>query len=280
MSQAQMQYAVVLAAGVPAMQVLGCITLDLIWCANREVKQLAERPRKSSRGSARVERKPGREIEVDDAIRWPNTVPSSCLVLHDASPSGFMRRLRRIEREPLRQALMDGTGPFGGWDNDADEAFDATFDRFEAMMPDEVAVAKALDQLERTKTIKRPTHRNLIVLPQRLMQANPAVATQVQAFLTAATMNDGAQSFGQNIAESLEPVPQKPRSKLTRKERHIADRQELLLQTDRADAAEARIAELEQLLQQMQPVPDVPMGGDVTDDRSLTAPTQGRRKTR
>jgi hypothetical protein len=112
------------------------------------------------------------------------------------------------------------------------------------------------------------------------MQANPAIASQVQAFLTAATTNDGVLLFGQDIAEALDPVPQKPRNEQTRKERHVADRQELLLQTDRANAAEARISELEQLLEQMQSVPDVPTGGDVTDDCSLTAPTQGRRQTR
>ncbi|WP_171211836.1 hypothetical protein [Ruegeria sp. HKCCA5426] len=245
MSEAQMQQTVVLAAGAPAAQVLGLITLDLIWCANGHVRQVAERPYINRSGFARVARDPARAIDLDGAERWPNTLLSSCLILHDASPSGFLRRLKRIDRERLRQALMDGTGPFGGWAGDANAAFNDLFDRFEATWPSESEISEALDHLECTKAIKRPTFRDLIVSPRRLMQANPAIATQLEKFLTSPMTNNGAVPFGQDIAAALEPVPAKPRRNLTRKERHIADRQELLLMREKSEVNEARIATLE-----------------------------------
>ncbi len=147
---------------------------------------------------------------------------------------------------------MDGSAPFGGWDAIADAAYDAAFDTFSATIPDHKAVAQALEQLESIKTIKRHTHRDLIVSPQRLMQANPAIASQVQTFLTAGSTNDGAVLFGQDIAEAVAMVPVKPRSNLTRKERHIEDRQELLLQRERAEAAEQQLRDKDEKISELE----------------------------
>jgi hypothetical protein len=183
------------------------------------------------------------------ALRWQDQRPFPQLFHRLLGEDGrrILRRFTLIDREHLRQQLMEATAPFGGWDDDAEAAFDEAFDRFEALLPNERDVSNALSHFERMKVISRPTARDLIVSPKALAQTHPALATQMQEFLTAASTNDNARVFGQDIAKAMEPVPRKRRRDQTRKEKHILDRQELLLHRERAEAAEerARTTELE-----------------------------------